>query len=305
MKNALFLFALGSLLALSCPATGSGQVVAVSGQPTVRRLQLIITDNKGSKSVTDVQATDIELTEEGSIQTVDSLELIEKPTHYGLVIDVSGSLRSQFPLILDAARNLISKNTQEDQTFIIRFIDKAEMLQETTSNKVALFTAIEQLKPDRGQTALWDALYTSARELQKVRDPNRRQALVVITDGENRASRINETELFNLLRESDFKVFIIGLVEELDREGGFVRRSSHDRSVAFLERLAKETGGRLFLARKDAGSEISEQIAHDLRRQYVLQYRSSNAPATPRYKVEIKVRDGKEEKRREEIMLPA
>lgn len=225
--------------------------------------------------------------------------------HYGLVIDVSGSLRSQFPLILDAARNLISRNTQEDQTFVIRFIDTVEMLQETTSNRVALFAAIEQLKPDRGQTALLDALYNAAGELQKVRDPNRRKALVLITDGENRASKIKESELFNLLREADFQVFIIGLAEELDREGGLVGRSLHDRSVAFLERLAKETGGRLFFARKDVTSQITEQIANDLRRQHVLKYRSSNAQVKSRYKVEIKVSDGNDKKKRKAILRPA
>jgi 23S rRNA-/tRNA-specific pseudouridylate synthase len=75
--------------------------------------------------------------------------------------------------------------------------------------------------------------------------------------------------------------------------------------VGFLERLAKETGGRLFFARKDADSEITEQIAHDLRRQYVLKYRSSNAEIKSRYKVEIKVSDGRDKTKRKAILRPA
>jgi VWFA-related protein len=295
VKHALVLFALAATFLLSGTA---------SGQSPVRKLQLIITDHK-DRSIDDVQAADIALKEDGAPVAVESLELSEKPVHYGLLIDVSLSLRSQFPLVLDAARRVISSNTPEDQTFIIRFIDKSEMVQASTSNKAALFSAIDRLGPDRGQTALFDSLYFAAKGLQEIHDPTRRKALVVITDGENRASSVTETELFNLLREGDLKVFIIALTKDLNREQGFIRKSVHVQSITFLERLAKETGGRVFFAEKDLEPGTVDQIAHDLRRQYVLKYRSQNAMSKARHKVEIKMTDSKDKKKRKAILRPA
>ncbi|HEY5883599.1 MAG TPA: VWA domain-containing protein [Pyrinomonadaceae bacterium] len=304
MKEVLSFTALVATLLLAGLATGSAQEAPASKQ-TARRLELIITDDKGDKSISDVQAADIQLKENGTPATVDSLELIEKPVHYGLVVDVSNSLRSQFPMILDAARRVISSNTREDQTFVLRFVDKVEMVQSSTSNKAALFAATDQLKLDRGQTALFDALHIGATELLKSPDPGRRKALVVITDGENRSSKVTEGELFDVLREADFKVFIIGMIGELDSTGGLIRRSAYDRSLMFLQKLSKETGGRLFIVEKGFEPQIIEEVTHDLRRQYVLKYRSQSPGTKSRFKVEIKVSNNKDKQKRKAILRPS
>lgn len=302
MKDAFF-FAVTGILLLSAPIS-SAQQAPVSKPTAVSRLELFVIDGKG-KSVNDLQPNEVQLNEDGAPVTVDSLELVEKPVHYGLVVDVSNSLRTQFPMILDVARRVISSNTQADQTYIIRFTDKVELVQSSTSNKLALFQAIDQLKPEPGQTALHDALYMGAAELQKIPEVNRRKALVIITDGENRASRVKESELFDLLREVTFPVFVIGLTEELDRTGGLIRQSLHNRSITFLEKLTRETGGRLFFLETNAASQVSDQIAHDLRRQYVLTYRSPHKMTKSRHKVEIKVTDSKDKKKRKAIHRPS
>ena len=49
----------------------------------------------------------------------------------------------------------------------------------------------------------------------------RRRALIVITDGEDRNSFYKQEQLFARLREEDVQIFVIGFVNELDKEGGF------------------------------------------------------------------------------------
>jgi Ca-activated chloride channel family protein len=297
---------LSAVLLLLSPTTILPQDTSgVQNKLTTRHLHLIITDSKATESLENVQASEISLTEDGVLQPVDSLEMLEMPVHYGLLIDTSRSLRRQFPTIIEASRGLLSANRSKDRTFMLRFVDKIEMVQQATSDKAALANAVSRLKIDPGQTALFDALYVGITELQKVRDPNRRKALVVITDGENRASRIKEGELFKLLREADFKIFIVGLVEELDREGGIMRRSPYEQAVALLDRLAKETGGRVFLARAGPEQQMIDQIVRDLRHQYVLKYRSRNAQNKSTHKVEIKVSDGKDRRKRKAVLRPA
>ncbi|HKO62605.1 MAG TPA: VWA domain-containing protein [Pyrinomonadaceae bacterium] len=303
MKAVFFFFAVIGVLLLSAPATGLAQQAPAAGPTTVKRLELFVTDDKG-KSLNDLHPSDLQLKEDGLSATVDSLELIETPVHYGLLIDVSNSLRSQFPSILDAARKVISSNTRDDETFIIRFTDKVEMIQTSTANKLALFQAIDQLRPAPGQTALFDALYMAATELQKIREPNRRKALVIITDGENRKSSIKESKLFDLLQETDFPIFIIGLTEDLDRTGGLIRQSLHDRSIVFLEKLARESGGRLFFLERNIERHVDDEIAGGLRRRYLLKYRSPGEITKSRHKVEIKVADAKDKKKRRAVHRP-
>lgn len=269
-----------------------------------RQLHLIITD-ANSQSLENVTADEISVSENGVPQTVESLEMLEMPAYYALVVDTSGSLRSQFPSIQDASRVLLSSNQPEDKTFILSFIDTVEMVEEPTSDKIQLLSAVSRLKINQGQTALFDAVYTGVKELQKVADVSRRKALVLITDGENRSSRIKEDELFKVLRETDIKIFILGMVEELDRVGGVVRKSPYDSSVALLERLAKETGGRVFFPKQDENSRTMSQIAHDLRRQYRLKYKSTNPLGKPTHKVEIKLGESQHKKRRKAIVRPA
>lgn len=306
MRYTPSLLKLSALLLLAAAATLLTEKPSRSHQgPATRQLHLIITDSKGTESLENVQASDINLTEDGVPQIVDSFEMLEMPVHYGLLIDTSRSLQMQVPTLVEVSRTLLSFNRPADQTFILRFVDKVEMVQQATSDQALLVNAVNRLKIEAGQTALFDALYVAATELQKVQDPNRRKALVVITDGENRASRIKEGELFKFLRDADFKIFIVGLVEQLDREGGVVRRSPYDGAKALLERLAKETGGRVFFPVRDVDRKIIDQIDHDLRRQYVLKYTTGNVKQKSTYKVEIKVSESKDKKKRKAIFRPA
>ncbi|HEX8851975.1 MAG TPA: hypothetical protein VF754_00730, partial [Pyrinomonadaceae bacterium] len=79
------------------------------------------------------------------------------------------------------------------------------------------------------------------------------------------------------LREEDVQIYVIGFVNELDREGGFIRKSQRTRAVQLLDRLAKETGGRAFYPTSLSElPQIAEDITKDLRTQYVLSYNPTN-----------------------------
>ncbi len=77
-----------------------------------------------------------------------------------------------------------------------------------------------------------------------------RRALVLVTDGEDRASYLKLEELLKYLRAIDVQVFAIGLVQELDKQGGFIRRSPREQAAKLLDTLAAETGGRVFYPKK-------------------------------------------------------
>jgi Ca-activated chloride channel family protein len=73
------------------------------------------------------------------------------------------------------------------------------------------------------------------------------------------------------------QIYVIGFVNELDREGGFIRKSPRDKAVNFINRLAKETGGRAFFPESLSDlPKIAEEIVRDMRTQYVVSYSPTN-----------------------------
>lgn len=209
----------------------------------------------------------------------------------------------QFTNVINTAKTIVYSNRPDDQTFIIRFIDGANIseAQPLTSDTSKLFGALNALKIEGGETALIDAVYVSAEQLLKQPGVNRgvrqRKAMVLITDGDERSSFYKEEQLFTLLRKGDFRIFVIGLIKYVDKSEGFIKASARARATKLIDRLARETGGRAFLAEKpeDYVKAVFE-ITRDLHLQYIVRYRSANKPQAD-HKIEIKLNDKPDNKR--------
>ena len=87
---------------------------------------------------------------------------------------------------------------------------------------------LDSLYVEGGQTAIIDAVYLTAEHVAEYKKGNdndrRRRALIVITDGEDRSSFYSQEKLFARLREEDVQIYVIGFVNELDKEGGLIRK---------------------------------------------------------------------------------
>jgi Ca-activated chloride channel family protein len=142
--------------------------------------------------------------------------------------------------------------------------------------------ALDSMFIEGGQTAIVDAVYLSSEHVSKYKksdfDDRRRRALILVTDGEERNSFYKKDQLFAKLREEDVQIFVIGFVNELDKDnGGMIRKSSREEAVNFINRLAKETGGRAFFPNSLSElPSISNEIIRDLRTQYIVSYNPTN-----------------------------
>ena len=106
-----------------------------------------------------------------------------------------------------------------------------------------LIQAIDTLFVQGGQTTLLDAIELMAEKLHQDSGETDK-VLVLITDGDERNSDVAQKTLLRKLKDLKIKVFAVGLVQELDSEGGFIRQSPRARATDLLKSLAKETGGR-------------------------------------------------------------
>lgn len=194
------------------------------------------------------------------------------PIIYGLVVDTSKSMGLHFKEVIEAAKTVVNNNRPGDEVFVVRFIDSGhiETLQDFTSDKTAVLDALGKLFTELGQSAVVDAVYVSAQRLAQHKPSGnlRRPAMILITDGDDRASYYKQEQLYALLRGNRVQVFVIGLVNELNDRKPLLRKSSREKAIRFLQRLAQETGGRAFFLESPAELPgIADAIVSELRSQ--------------------------------------
>ena len=262
--------------------------------------------DRNNRPISNLRQEDFRVFEDGTPQPIEIFSQEEVPISYGLAVDTSGSLRSQLLSVIDAGKTIINSNRVGDETFLVSFIssDKIETIQDFTPSKDLLIDGLDSLYVQGGQTAIIDAVYLSAEHVSQYKkgddSDKRRRALIVITDGEDRDSFYKQEQLFAKLREEDVQIFVIGFVNELDKEGGLIRKSPRERAVNLINKLAAETGGRAFMPQSLAElPEIANQIIRDLRTQYVIAYNPTNKTRDGSYRaIKVSVDQGSSSDRR-------
>lgn len=263
--------------------------------------------DRTNRPINTLTQNDFKIFEDNVLQPIEFFSRSEVPTNYALVIDNSGSLRFQLEKVIEASKIIVGTNRTDDETSLVRFVssDKIEVVQDFTSNKTDINDALDNLYVEGGQTAIIDAIYLAAEKVdsyEKNRNPNdkKRRALILVSDGEDRDSFYKEQQLYELLRESDVQIYAIGFINELSKEGGFIGKSPQGKAKAFLERLATETGGKVYFP-NDVGelNTIAQSISSELRTQYSIGYSPLNTAQTTGFKnIKVVVADGpKKEKR--------
>jgi Ca-activated chloride channel family protein len=322
LSRALVLTALALLTSLSVSAqtaeppaptpTPAPEAAAPTPAPPTVRLGLTVVDDK-NRMADDVRREDVRVFEDGVEQAVGSFEKESPPASYGLVVDNSGSVRSRIHLVIAAAKFIAASNRPDDETFLVRFIDSRNIsvFQGMTANTAAVQRALEEMFVEGGQTAVIDAVYTSAEYLLKnskpAGDSPRRRALVLISDGEDRASYYKLDQLLTLLREGDIQVFCVGFVTDLERGDSFGGgRNKRDKAESLLQRLAAETGGRAFFpGNVKELQEAAEEVVKNLRTQYVVGYAPTEAPTTKASrKIEVRLAETKGKAKRKAVHRP-
>lgn len=263
--------------------------------------------DRTNRPISNLQPNDFKILEDNQPQKIEFFSKSEVPTNYSLVIDNSGSLRSQLDKVIEAGKILVDSNRKDDETSVIRFVDssKIEIKQEFTANKEDIFYALDNLYIEGGQTAIIDAVYLAVDSVDDYKKSNaqnarKRRAIILVSDGEDRNSYYNETQLFQLLREADVQIYTIGFVDELDKDGSLIRKSPQKKAKTFLERLAAETGGKSYFPENVSElNGIAKDIAAELRTQYSIGYIPTNDNKDGSFRsIKVMINDGPNGQRR-------
>ena len=263
--------------------------------------------DRNNRPINNLQEGDFKVLEDGQPQKIEFFSRSEIPTNYSLVLDNSGSLRSQLEKVIEAGKIIVDTNRKDDETSIIRFVsrDKITVEQPFTANKQDLDDTLDNLFIEGGQTAIIDAVYLAVQQVTDYEKSlsaadRKRRALILVTDGEDRDSYYNEAQLFELLKESDVQIYVVGFVGELSKEGGFISKSPQSKAKAFLERMAADTGGKAYFPSSVSElPEIAKNIGSEMRTQFSIGYLPTNDKPDGTYRnIKVMVNDGPNKEKR-------
>ncbi len=259
---------------------------------------LFIATDMHKKFITTLQASDLHLSEDNTLQKIVSFEKeTNRPLAIAFLIDVSASEEQTLPHEKAAVKSFIETvlKSSKDHASIIPFTGAAYLEQDLTQDVSRLYQALERVqvavpnyrgegKPlsrvtprsgplrREGSTAIWDAIALTIREVlaKKRNEPVRsekRKTIILLTDGWDTTSGINAQEVVTKAVAEETVIYAIGI--------GDSKRDGVDKWT--LEQVAEATGGRAFFPEQETDLATAfSQIEQELRSQYLITYSSTN-----------------------------
>ncbi len=277
-----------SLLLAAC----LGMLASAQDEPFVIRsdtrlvvLHMSVLDHSG-KLITNLPKDQFKVFENNAEQQVSVFKREDIPVSIGIIVDNSGSMREKRQKVETAVIQLVKASNKLDEAFIVNFNDDAYLDVPFTNDIHKLEEGIARID-SKGGTAMRDAVSMSIDYL-KAQGKKDKKVLLIVTDGNDTTSMgITLEKLVEKAHKNpDVMIYAIGILGEEDkREAGKAKRA--------LEALTKASGG-FSLYPKDIGEveSMAQQVAHDIRNQYVLAYTPSNQNLDGTFR-QIKVTAGK------------
>jgi Ca-activated chloride channel family protein len=161
----------------------------------------------------------------------------------------------------------------EDDYFVITLGDRPRIVADTTESLEQIQAKLAMVIPN-GNTALLDGIYLGVDKLSSAR--YQRRALLIISDGGDNHSHYTSREIKRLIQEADVLIYSIGIFDNMPVP--VFKTIEEKLGKRLLTQITEETGGRTIAADdRSKVPEIAADISRELRQQYLLGYRSSNA----------------------------
>jgi VWFA-related protein len=259
---------------------------------------------KNGRLIPDLTKDDFLLEEDQNPQVIRYFSReADTPLTMGILVDTSPSQGR----VLDVEKReaeafLRDVMRPKDLTFVLHFDVEVELLQDFTSDLHRLDNAIEEGEingggartpgtfpsgDSGGATHLYDAVYLSARELLK--NEVGRKVLILLTDGEDQGSRVKLEAALEAAQKADIIIYSVNIHDR----AFYMRQGVGYGGESVLRKLSDETGGRVIDANSKDSSAAFQQIANELRTQYLLGYTPTNTKLDGTFrKIEVKVRVG-------------
>jgi Ca-activated chloride channel family protein len=288
-------------------------VVATSGavdaqQPTFRtgsdavRVFVTVTDRSG-RLVTTLTQQNFEIRDEGKPQPITQFDNRPQPIRLIVMLDVSGSMAGNLPLLRGASAQLFSRLLEGDVARIGAFGREVMISSTFTHDAEALLSQLPTEIEEDAPTPLWKAIDQALGSFGDADD--KRKVILVLSDGKDsgplsfRERPMSQAEVIDRARREDVMIYGVGMRSRSMRPtmpgigpGGLQAALMQDLPDPGLARVAEETGGGYIEIRfgQDLGAAFTS-VADELHTQYLLAF-APPARDGKLHDIEVKLNQG-------------
>lgn len=260
----------GGRIVANVRTRAAGYVESVSVDVVL--VNAVVTD--GGRFVPGLTRDVFRILDDNKERPITSFQSTDAPLELVLALDVSGSMTDALAEVKTAAGSFVRALRPQDRVTLVAFNDRMFTLARSETNKDVLANAVEKMTAS-GSTALYDVIVRSLQLLS--RQPGK-HAVVLFTDGDDRASQSTLAQVQQLVDESDAMILAIGLGSSPER--GVLRQK--------LEPLADASGGRILFAERSADlADSFAEIVRDLVNQYTLGFVPQRDGRSHRIEVQV------------------
>ncbi|HEX8423886.1 MAG TPA: VWA domain-containing protein, partial [Pyrinomonadaceae bacterium] len=288
----------GGAPVLSIAAKGE-RAAAREVAPQLMRINANVTDRLG-RAIAGLERKDFSVLEGSEAREVLDVQPTRTPFNLVLLLDVSGSVEERLDFVRKSALAFANTVSPQDRIAIISFRDDVQLISDFTTDRSLLAQRIKEIEAGGG-TALYDALaYTLVHTLKPLRQE--RTAIVVISDGDDNRSFIPFPYILETIIETGAVVYPLYIPSGLMPASGAPSPATtldptRTRFLSLTSRadeegrkLASVSGGVYYPVRRFDELQLAyDDVVAQLRTSYTISYASTNATASARNRVRVRV----------------
>jgi VWFA-related protein len=293
----------------SVPAREAKDVAAITIHTEEVFLNVTVRDTLG-RAVDGLKADDFFIYDDGRRYEPLSFEAKRAPVNLLLLLDEAAGVFADTETTIRSILSFRRALDPADRIAVMRFSDEIELAQDWRNDEAALARALKAKSLGAGKSAIYDALVLAAAKLNEVAG---RRAIILLTSGLNTAGQADFHDAMAAIQNAGAAVYAFSQTEAIAaairRQETQIRRRDQTfdgaslallaTAEAQLTALAEQSGGMIYFPLRESSLNwMLEQVAADLRAQYLITYQPQEEAQgegdwlSTTHRVEVLVRGG-------------
>jgi Ca-activated chloride channel homolog len=287
-----------SLAATLAVQAGTQQAPVFRGATAIVPVFVTVTDKAG-RLVTTLTRDDFTVLDNGRPQAISVFDNSPQPLHLIEMLDVSGSMYGNYPLLRSASEQLFARLRPEDQARVGSFGSTITISPTFSNDASELMAAVPASGNESAPTPLWAALNEALDGLKGIEG---RRVVLVLSDGKDTgplkfSQFLTGPQIGVRAQNDDVMIYAVGLRSRASARARAFNMANMGNSLVAdlpdpgLSQLALETGGGYFEIepRDDLGATFARAV-DELHSQYLLGFPPPDRDGK-RHKIEVRLRD--------------